>query len=323
MKVLTCSTLLTLLSASLLVSVDGCKKKLNDGNEIPDFAFGTFKLKTPTQSIRRAIEAGYRLIDTAAFYANEEEIGKGIRDVIERGIVTRAELFISGKLLNTNHSKEQVIPALKLSLKKLGLEYLDMYLIHSPMATTSEGENICLDYVKTWRGMENAQKLGLARSIGVSNFNSKQINRILTLCDVPPAVNEIEVNPTYPNLALVAYCKVNNIAVMAYSPFGYMVPRRYDLEDYSPPKFNDPYFVKLAHKYGKKTSQIAMRYLIDRNVIPIPRSDNPTHIQENIDVYDFKLTTKEVSTINTYDINTKVYELGFLRNNVFYSFYQS
>ncbi|XP_045518035.1 aldo-keto reductase AKR2E4-like isoform X2 [Pieris brassicae] len=284
MKVLTCSTLLTLLSASLLVSVDGCKKKLNDGNEIPDFAFGTFKLKTPTQSIRRAIEAGYRLIDTAAFYANEEEIGKGIRDVIERGIVTRAELFISGK---------------------------------------SEGENICLDYVKTWRGMENAQKLGLARSIGVSNFNSKQINRILTLCDVPPAVNEIEVNPTYPNLALVAYCKVNNIAVMAYSPFGYMVPRRYDLEDYSPPKFNDPYFVKLAHKYGKKTSQIAMRYLIDRNVIPIPRSDNPTHIQENIDVYDFKLTTKEVSTINTYDINTKVYELGFLRNNVFYSFYQS
>ncbi|XP_045503255.1 aldo-keto reductase AKR2E4-like [Colias croceus] len=292
---------------------------LNDGNLIPTIAYGT-DTKTTREHIIWAVEAGFRHIDTAKMYENEEEVGKGIADLIHRGVIKREDIFITTKLLNTNNSRDEVVPELKGSLQRLGLDYVDLYLIHSPMAETGSGEFLCTDYVEVWRGMEEAKSLKLAKSIGISNFNSRQINRILSNCNVVPAVNEIEVNPTYANMPLVSYCQQHGINVMAYTSLGHVAPRGF-IEDL-PPSMDDPVLVGMAKKYNKTSIQVVLRYSIDRDLIPIVRSQNKSHIEENINVFDFRLTQKEIYRINEYDVYTKVHPLARYKPHIFYSFYE-
>ncbi|CAH2098423.1 unnamed protein product [Euphydryas editha] len=281
---------------------------LNDGNRIPILSFGTVGKtniadKVVKPAVIEAIEAGYRQIDVAAAYKNEEYIGEALVDVINRGIVAREELWITLKLHPKVGTREGVLPALQDSLKKLKIDYLDLILIHSP-------DNILdileYDYLNVWKGLEDAKKLNLARSIGVSNFNSTHINRILANSEIVPATNEIEVNPTYTNLELVAYCQSLNITVLSYAPFGFMVPRPFSLVPVVS-TFEEPILVQLAQKYGKMPSQIVIRYLIDRGTIPIPKSVNVTRIHSNMDVFDFQLLPEEIICINELNQDVKVY----------------
>ncbi|XP_038216188.1 aldo-keto reductase AKR2E4-like [Zerene cesonia] len=264
--------------------------------------------RTTRKHIIWAIEAGFRHIDTAKMYENEEEVGKGIADLIQRGVVKREDIFVTTKLLNTNNSRDEVVPELKGSLQRLGLDYVDLYLIHSPMAITGSGKFLCTDYVEVWRGMEEAKRMNLAKSIGISNFNSRQINRILSNCNVVPAVNEIEVNPTFANMPLVSYCQQNGINVMAYTSLGHVVPRGF-IEDL-PPSMDDPVLVGMAKRYNKTTIQVVLRYSIDRGMTPIVRSQNKCHIEENINVFDFRLSQKDVYRISEYDLYEKVHPLA-------------
>ncbi|XP_022115229.2 aldo-keto reductase AKR2E4 [Pieris rapae] len=286
--------------------------ELNDGNTIPVVALGTGRgtakesesVDEVRQAVYWAIKAGYRHIDTAAIYFDEEQVGQGIAQAIADKLVSRGDLFITTKLWNDKHREEQVVPAVKDSLKKLGLDYVDLYLIHFPVATKADGSPDNVDFTETWKGMEQAKSLGLTRSIGVSNFNMSQIDRLLSTAKIWPAVNEIEVNPTLTQEHFISYLQSKGIVPMGYSPFGFLVSRK--TESAPPPRADDPALVKMAQKYGKKTSQIVLRYLIDRSIIPIPKSTNENRIAQNIDLFDFSLTKDEIATINRFNKNIRV-----------------
>ncbi|XP_047539174.1 aldo-keto reductase AKR2E4-like [Vanessa atalanta] len=278
--------------------------------------FETQELYLLKTAVIQAIESGFRQIDTAAAYKNEDQIGDAILDVTSRGIVTREELWITTKLNLDVGNREGVLPALQESLKKLKLDYVDLYLVHSP-------ENLALipeyDYLSVWKGMEDVKKLNLTRSIGVSNFNSTDINRILANSEIVPSVNEIEVNPTYTNSEIIAYCQSLNITVLSYAPFGFMVPR--PIESNITSTFEDPVLVRIAQKYGKTSSQVVLRYLIDLNTIPIPRSINTQRIQSNIDLFDFRLTQEEISSINELNRDVKVYNFDQESLAIFFDYF--
>ncbi|XP_061722828.1 aldo-keto reductase AKR2E4-like isoform X2 [Cydia pomonella] len=287
--------------------------ELNDGNKIPVVALGTGRgtaADTPIDEVRQAvlwaIEEGYRHIDTAAIYQDEPQVGQGIADAIAKGLVKREDLFVTTKLWNDRHAQDQVMPALRESLERLGLDYVDLYLIHFPVALNADGSPSNVDYVETWRGMEEAKKLGLAKSIGVSNFNSSQLDRLFENSHVKPAVNQVEVNPTLTQEPLVSHCQKLGVAVMAYSPFGFLVSRK--TKDTPPPRSDDPTLVAIANKYGKSTSQVVLRYLLDRGLIIIPKSTNQKRLAQNLDLFDFKLTAEEVATVGQFNKNVRVIE---------------
>ncbi|CAG9791297.1 unnamed protein product [Diatraea saccharalis] len=292
---------------NMVAAVTAPTMQLNDGNKIPILALGTYSGtgEVMRQTVNRAVEVGYRHIDTAALYQNEADIGKGIDDVIKKGLVKRGDLFITTKLWNDKHARDQVVPALRESLARLGLDYVDLYLIHSPASENPDGSPANIDILETWKGMEEAKQLGLAKSIGVSNFDVEQVKRIIDNSQIKPAVNQIEVHATYTQEPLVSAMQKLGVAVMAYSPFGFLVNR--GESSAPPPQTDDPILTKIAQKYGKSTPQVILRYLIDRGTIPIPKSTNKDRLQQNINVFDFSLTPEEVATINKFDVNRSVF----------------
>ncbi|XP_069356703.1 aldo-keto reductase AKR2E4-like, partial [Maniola hyperantus] len=202
---------------------------------------------------------------------------------------------------------EQVIPLIRDSLQRMQLDYMDLCLIHTPRNVLNLKNR---DYLEIWRGLEEAKWLGLTRSIGVSNFNVTEINRILDNSKTPPAVNQIETNPTYTNLKLVAYCQSKSIIVTGYSPFGFLVPRPFNNLSL-PPTFDDPILVGMAKKYCVKVSQIVLRYLVERHIMPIAGSLDKEHIKSNIDIFDFTLCPEDVLIINKFNKNIKVHLIDY------------
>ncbi|XP_052742474.1 aldo-keto reductase AKR2E4-like isoform X2 [Bicyclus anynana] len=268
-----------------------------------------------TQTVITAIKTGYRHINTAAYYRSEEYIGQGIADAVQKGYATREELFITTKLDLRVVKGDEVLEAFKASLSRLKLNYVDLFLIHCPLNALNY--TVAYDVVDVWKGMEEVKKVGLAKSIGVSNFDSTQINRLLTFNEIRPAVNEIEINPTFTNLDLVAYCQSLNIPVSAYAPFGFFVPRpfRPDVDPKPPPTPDNTLMKELAEKYSKSTAQITLRYLIDRGLIINPKSVIQSHLQENINIFDFNLNEQEIRLINDFNRNEKVYFLKIKQLN--------
>ncbi|XP_077262529.1 aldo-keto reductase 1B-like [Temnothorax americanus] len=205
----------------------------SDGYKMPMLGLGTYnsQMGNVKKAVKEAIDLGYRHIDTAFFYNNEKEIGEAVREKIKEGSVTREDLFITTKLWNNVHKEELVVPACKQSLANLGLEYVDLYLIHWPFAF-KEGNDLLprdatgnlvesdVDYLETWRGMEECVRQGLTRSIGISNFNSEQITRSLKSAKIAPVNNQIEININLNQEKLVDFCEKHNITVTAYSPLG-------------------------------------------------------------------------------------------------------
>uniref|UniRef100_A0A2A4JAY8 NADP-dependent oxidoreductase domain-containing protein n=1 Tax=Heliothis virescens TaxID=7102 RepID=A0A2A4JAY8_HELVI len=240
------------------------------------------------QAVSWAIDAGYRHVDTAFAYRIEDQVGRAIARKIAEG-VKREDLFITTKLWNSEHAREAVVPALRQSLSNLRLQYVDLYLIHWPVGQFLNQTYDYTDYLDTWRGMMDAKSLGLARSIGVSNFNQQQIDRILEHGLEKPTVLQVEINLNLQQPDLLAYCARQDIRVMGYTPFGSLFYSKAQ-PGAPPPRVDDPALVEIASNHNKTVPQIALRYLVELGVIPIPKSLTKSRIEQNHLVFDFQLT---------------------------------
>lgn len=244
------------------------KITLNNGLKVPALGLGTWKSKPGevTAAVKAAIDVGYRHFDCAHVYGNEKEVGVAIKDKIAEGVVKREDLWITSKLWNVFHSPEKVEPALKTTLSNLGLEYLDLYLIHWPMGFKEGGELFPLnaagdkilysdvDYVDTWKAMEQVVKKGMTKSIGLSNFNTVQTERVLKIASIKPVTNQVECHPYLNQKKLAAWSKERGIILTAYSPLG--SPDRPWAKPDDPQLLQDPELVAIAKRLGKSPAQV-------------------------------------------------------------------
>lgn len=256
---------------------------LNNKIQIPQLGLGTYlsKPEDVVRAVKYAIKIGYRSIDTAALYQNEEGVGKAIRE----SEVTREKLFITSKVWNSDQGYDATLRAFDESLQKLGLEYLDLYLIHWPV----EGK-----YVDTWRAMEQLYHNGKIRAIGVSNFLIHHLENLIAATDVVPAINQYEFHPYLQQRSLLEFCRNNDIQVEAWAP---IMRGRAGTE---------PVLIDLGKKYGKSPEQIILRWDIQQNIITIPKSVHENRIRENAEIFDFELSDEDMSKINALDKNMRL-----------------
>ncbi|XP_045782260.1 uncharacterized protein LOC123878927 [Maniola jurtina] len=302
------STLFVLFIYHTHAAVQVPKLKLYDGYEIPAIALGTWlgnftvpstggaKWNGVELAVKWALEAGYRHIDTAWIYKTEGQVGDGIR----ASGVPREEIFVTTKLWNDQHARDSVVPALRDSLKNLQMDYVDLYLIHWPCGQFANQSYDVTDYLETWRGMMEAKQLGLAKSIGLSNFNQQQIQRILDNGLEKPAALQVELNLSLQQPELLAYCKSQGIVVTGYTPFGSLFPFK-AAADAPPPRITDPQLEAIATKYNKTVPQIALRYLVELGVIPLPKSLTKNRIEQNLDIFDFQLSAEDKELLKSFD----------------------
>lgn len=253
---------------------------------MPWFGLGVFKVEEGSQvveSVKAAIKNGYRSIDTAAIYQNEEGVGKGIK---ESG-VPREELFITSKVWNSDQGYEKTLAAFDESLRKLGLDYLDLYLIHWPGKDKSK-------YKETWRALEKLYKDGKIRAIGVSNFNVHHLESLLEEAEIKPMVNQVEFHPRLTQLELRDYCKKQGIQLEAWSPL--MQGKLLDNE----------VLAEIAGKYNKSVAQIILRWDLQSEVVTIPKSIKEHRIIENADIFDFELSKEDMEKINALNKDERV-----------------
>jgi diketogulonate reductase-like aldo/keto reductase len=257
--------------------------KLSNGVEIPCIGFGTWQ--TPdgdvaVSSVLSAIEAGYRHIDTAQIYGNEESVGIAIK----KSGVDRKELFITSKLWNDEHGYEKTLAAFEVTMKKLGIDYIDLFLIHwpNPIAFRSNWQEA---NAGTWKAFEELYNAGRIRGIGVSNFHPHHIEALMKTATVAPMVNQIRLCPGETQDEVVDYCRSHGILLEAYSPLG--VGRIFEV----------PEMQGLAKKYGKSIAQICVRWSLQRGYLPLPKSVTPSRIKENTEVFDFELDEADVRLI--------------------------
>ncbi|XP_015112512.1 aldo-keto reductase family 1 member A1-A [Diachasma alloeum] len=304
------------------------KIEISNGHFMPMFGLGTYLSVAGEveRAVKYAIDIGYRHIDTAFYYKNEKEVGDAIREKIKDGTVKREDLFVTTKLWNTAHAEDKVLPTCKKSLENLGLDYMDLYLIHWPVAFQESEElmprdsNDCLmfsdtDYLETWRGMEECVRQGLARSIGLSNFNSQQIARIMEVATIKPVNNQVEVTVNLNQVPLIEFCKKHGITVTGYSPLGRPGNRRGVANS-----LDSPQILAIAAKYKKTPAQIACRYVYQQGAAPIPKSVTESRIKENIDIFDFELTSEEMKTIESAGSGERMGSFPEAKDHQYYPF---
>ncbi|XP_033756754.1 aldo-keto reductase family 1 member B1-like [Pecten maximus] len=294
------------------------EQTLLSGFKIPCVGLGTWKSKPGEvgAAVKTAIKLGYRHFDCALIYGNEKEIGEAIKECINDGIVKREDLFITTKLWNTYHSKARVPEGCKESLTNLGLDYIDLYLIHWPLplrenvgmfpiAPDGRTDVVDIDYIETWTAMQDLVDQGLCRSIGLSNFNSKQIQRILDLgLKHPITCNQVEISPYNSNEKLLQFCKSKGIVVVAYSPLG-SADRPWAKPD-DPVLLEEPEILKMAARYNKSAGQVLLRWGIQRGYIVIPKSVSESRQKQNIELFDFILDDDEMNVIHGMNRNFRV-----------------
>ncbi len=251
--------------------------ELNDGRTIPAIGFGTYPLDgaDAVGAVVSAVEVGYRLIDTAVNYENEASVGEALR----RCGVAREELFVTSKLPGRHHAYDETISSVHGSLDRLGLDYLDLHLIHWPNPSVGL-------YGEAWRGLVELQRRGLVRSIGVSNFTRTHLDRIIADTGVVPAVNQIELHPAFPQVEMRAADAELGVLTEAWSPLGKRAAR-----------YDDPAVAGPAERLGVTPAQVILRWHVEIGSLPIPKSATPSRQAENLDVFGFTLTADEVAAI--------------------------
>jgi len=273
--------------------------------------------------VRTALDVGYRHIDTAACYGNEEQIGETLSAYMAEKGVKREELFIVTKLWLTHNREAEVEPALRESLKKLRLDYVDLYLVHMPVPFKADNSGLDMDttVLDTWRGMEHVYDIGLAKAVGVSNFSTEQIERIMSASPRVPIHNhQVELHLSFPQWEMQKICDKWNVSLCAYGPIG--SPGRVNFQPTDgraklvwvegPEPLKNPVVVGLAEKYHKTPAQVLLRHLIQRNIVVIPKSTNPKRIEENFQVFDFELSTEELAELNKQPVGPRLFDQGFL-----------
>ncbi|MBM7663904.1 diketogulonate reductase-like aldo/keto reductase [Solibacillus kalamii] len=261
--------------------------KLNNGVEMPAMGLGVFQVENDTTAeiVKNAIELGYRSIDTAAIYGNEAGVGEGIKLALASTGLNREDLFITSKVWNAGLNYEETVSAYEESLEKLGLDYLDLYLIHWP------GQN---KFAESWTALEDLYLEGKIRAIGVCNFNISHLQVLLKTARVTPVINQVEFHPRLQQQSLRAFCTEHNIQLEAWAPLmqGGLL--------------EDPTIANIAKKYGKSNSQVIIRWDIENGVITIPKSVRKERMAQNADIFDFSLTDEEMQLINAMNLDKRV-----------------
>lgn len=257
---------------------------LSNGVKIPCVAYGTYKAKDENGAdiIAAAVEEGYRYFDTASYYETEEYVAEAIR----RSKLPREDFFIATKLWKEEMGYEEALAACERSLKRLNTDYIDLYLIHWPKPTP-DCENWKQLDIDTWRALEKLYKEGKVRAIGVSNFLPHHLDNILKNCEIKPMVDQIEYHAGYTQEATVQYCKQNNILVQAWSPIS-----RGRI-------FHDITLIELAKKYQVSVAKLALRFIIQNGIVPLPKAASRERMRENMDLFDFEISDEDMKRINT------------------------
>ena len=259
---------------------------LNNGTKMPAEGFGVFQIPDPVQCeevVYNAIKTGYRLIDTAASYMNEEAVGKAVKRAIADGLVTREELFITTKIwVQDQENEETAYQAIRTSLKKLDMEYVDLILLHQAMK----------DYFAAYRGMEKAYREGLVKAIGVANFFPEVLTNLCETVEIMPAVNQIEMHPFFTQEKAIENMRRYNVVPQAWGP----------LDEGRHGIFTDPELTAIGSRYGKSAAQTALRWNVQRGVSIIPKSTHVERMEQNIDIWDFTLTDEDMQKIAELDL---------------------
>ena len=259
---------------------------LNNGRTIPQFGFGVFQVRPAdtAEAVSTALQAGYRHIDTAEMYGNEKQVG----EALAKSGLDRGDVFVTSKLANDAHLPDDARKAFDASLDALGLDYLDLFLIHWPLPTRYDG-----DFVSTWRTLEEFYRDGRARSIGVSNFQPHHLRRLHTEAEIPPAVNQIEVHPYLTQDDVRGFCAEHQIAIEGWSPIA------------QGQVLDDPTINEIADRAGRTPAQVVLRWHIERGDIIFPKSVTPARIKENFAIFDFELSGEDVEAITALDKNER------------------
>ncbi|WP_208589732.1 aldo/keto reductase [Gracilibacillus suaedae] len=258
--------------------------KLNNGTEIPAVGLGVYKAEPGDEvyhAVKSALELGYRHIDTASLYANEEGVGQAIKD----SGIPREEIFVTTKVWNDEQGYEETKAAFKRSLERLQMDYVDLYLVHWPVPGK---------FTETYKALEEIYHDGKAKAIGVSNFEPHHLEELLKEAKVTPVVNQVELHPQLQQQAVRDFCKKHDIKVEAWAPLG---KARY---------FDHPILQELAAKHNKKSSQIIVRWQYQSGIITIPKSVNKERQQENVDIFDFELLDEDIEKMKSMDANNRI-----------------
>ncbi|MBY0033861.1 MULTISPECIES: aldo/keto reductase [Bacillus] len=264
------------------------KTTLHNGVEMPWFGIGVFKVEEGAElvnAVKTALVHGYRSVDTAAIYGNEEGVGEGIRQGLQEAGLKREDIFVTSKVWNADLGYEETLKAFDTSLEKLGLDYLDLYLIHWPV----EGK-----YIDAWRALETLYRDGRIKAIGVSNFQIHHLKHLMKETEIKPMINQVEYHPRLTQKELLAFCTEQGIQLEAWSPL-----MQGQLLDH-------PVLQEIAEKYGKSAAQVILRWDLQNGVITIPKSTKKHRIEENANVFDFELSADDMKRINDLNENLRV-----------------
>ncbi|CAH1270339.1 AKR1A1 [Branchiostoma lanceolatum] len=291
--------------------------RLCTGASMPLLGLGTWLARQNEcyQAVKTGLSMGYRLIDTAEYYQNEREVGRALVEKFTTGL-RREDVFVTSKLWNTRHHPDDVLPACERSLRDLGLDYLDLYLMHFPVAyargnnfnpfkVNGQADTLDIHFMETWKVMEKLVDAGLVKAIGVSSFNISQLEEVLTNGRIKPAVNQVECHPYLGCHRLLKYCTAKDIVLTAFCPLarpGAKGPEQFGLGSV----VEDPEIMEISKKHGKTPAQVCLKWNIQRNVVVIPGIAPPTWIKENSQIFDFELSKDDMSAINDLERNGRL-----------------